>query len=636
MARGAYLSDLGNTPGHLNHWSKRGVRAAAVALRRGRRGALAVPVDDAACPASERLSARAADDATPGDRRSAAATRRLRPRRAHPVHRDRVDRALHVRLLRGRHPRAATRRLRRSISTAVVGAVRRHLGHLPAGRAAAVADDRRRAGARASARHPLRTPALIQLASRRRSSSWRWRCAGRSRTSCSTARRRCTGSSSSATLAYARQLLRPRLVRRPPVVRPLRRAGAVRVGSRFCFPLAVAVGIACGPDRGGAGHRRRAGRLAARRAAGRSRRGEAPATRAAAEARRLREGGGFAARRSPAIQLAEQTLLNAAVLIADVAARTPRCRRRLQRAADRARAAAALPGVQTSLLPHLAGRRRPRAPRPRARDPRDGPGDRGVRRRGGGRRCCRSGRGSMDVAVRRGLRLRPRRPGAARRRHGLPPRRRARSTRPRSPAAARPRPPRAGCVVRRRASSSGCSLPRRSTTGSCAPRSATRLAAALLAAIALAPTVAAPLTRRATRRPAPRARRAAPRAGRAARRQHAGERRRGPAATISCRPGWTSVKSSIARLTRSARITPSTTPRIAADQRGDHRLVADHPPHLAARGADRAQHAELARALGDREHERVDDAEQRDDDRQRQQRVDQRRAAGRSGRPGRR
>ena len=23
MARGAYLRDLGNTPGHLNHWSKR-------------------------------------------------------------------------------------------------------------------------------------------------------------------------------------------------------------------------------------------------------------------------------------------------------------------------------------------------------------------------------------------------------------------------------------------------------------------------------------------------------------------------------------------------------------------------------------------------------------------------------------
>jgi hypothetical protein len=23
MARGAYLKDLGNTPGHINHWSKR-------------------------------------------------------------------------------------------------------------------------------------------------------------------------------------------------------------------------------------------------------------------------------------------------------------------------------------------------------------------------------------------------------------------------------------------------------------------------------------------------------------------------------------------------------------------------------------------------------------------------------------
>ena len=34
MARGAYLRDLGNTPGHVNHWSKRGVRLAALALRR--------------------------------------------------------------------------------------------------------------------------------------------------------------------------------------------------------------------------------------------------------------------------------------------------------------------------------------------------------------------------------------------------------------------------------------------------------------------------------------------------------------------------------------------------------------------------------------------------------------------------
>jgi hypothetical protein len=24
MARGSYIGDLGNTPGHINHWSKRG------------------------------------------------------------------------------------------------------------------------------------------------------------------------------------------------------------------------------------------------------------------------------------------------------------------------------------------------------------------------------------------------------------------------------------------------------------------------------------------------------------------------------------------------------------------------------------------------------------------------------------
>ena len=49
MARGAYLRDLGNTPGHLNHWSKRALRPAARALRHRRGGALAVPLDDAAC-----------------------------------------------------------------------------------------------------------------------------------------------------------------------------------------------------------------------------------------------------------------------------------------------------------------------------------------------------------------------------------------------------------------------------------------------------------------------------------------------------------------------------------------------------------------------------------------------------------
>ncbi len=48
MARGAYWRELGNTPGHLNHWSRRSFVRPARAPRDGRRGALALPVDDAA------------------------------------------------------------------------------------------------------------------------------------------------------------------------------------------------------------------------------------------------------------------------------------------------------------------------------------------------------------------------------------------------------------------------------------------------------------------------------------------------------------------------------------------------------------------------------------------------------------
>ena len=50
MARGAYWRALGNTPGHVNHWSKRAFVVAAVAPRDGRGGALALPVDHAARP----------------------------------------------------------------------------------------------------------------------------------------------------------------------------------------------------------------------------------------------------------------------------------------------------------------------------------------------------------------------------------------------------------------------------------------------------------------------------------------------------------------------------------------------------------------------------------------------------------
>ena len=61
-----------------------------------------------------------------------------------------------------------------------------------------------------------------------------------------------------------------------------------------------------------------------------------------------------------------------------------------------------------------------------------------------------------------------------------------------------------------------------------------------------------------------------------------------------------------------------------ADQRRDDALVADHPPDLPARHPDRAQRAQLLHPLERRQHERVDDAEQRDDHGEREQHVEDR------------
>ena len=63
-------------------------------------------------------------------------------------------------------------------------------------------------------------------------------------------------------------------------------------------------------------------------------------------------------------------------------------------------------------------------------------------------------------------------------------------------------------------------------------------------------------------------------------------------------------------------------PERPTDQRGDHALVPDHAPHLASRHADRTQHADLARPLEHGQDERVDDAEEADDHRQREQHVE--------------
>ncbi len=64
-------------------------------------------------------------------------------------------------------------------------------------------------------------------------------------------------------------------------------------------------------------------------------------------------------------------------------------------------------------------------------------------------------------------------------------------------------------------------------------------------------------------------------------------------------------------------------PERGTDQRRDHSLVPDHPPRLAARHADRAQHPDLAGALEHRQDERVHDPEQADDDREPEQDVEQ-------------
>ncbi len=47
MARGAYIKDLGNTPGHLNHWSRKAFVELLGRHGDGRGDPLAVPVDHA-------------------------------------------------------------------------------------------------------------------------------------------------------------------------------------------------------------------------------------------------------------------------------------------------------------------------------------------------------------------------------------------------------------------------------------------------------------------------------------------------------------------------------------------------------------------------------------------------------------
>ena len=257
--------------------------------------------------------------------------------------------------------------------------------------------------------------------------------------------------------------------------------------SRLCFALAVALGIASGqtavalgiaaaplvslvvvpaafarrarssakPSTGSG--RRRRDRSRRRRGADESdhgRRGRRGARRARAPraCRRprptttlsLRRGAGFAVWVS-GIMLSEQTLLNAAVLTVDATSTQQSAGGdRLQRAADRARSAAALPGDPDLAAAPPDGPRGDGGPRRvRPRDPHHRARDRRLRRR---RRARAAGdRPVRDGApVRAALHLQPRRPGADRGGHGPAPAP-GRSTRPPSRATARARPPSAGC-----------------------------------------------------------------------------------------------------------------------------------------------------------------------------------------------
>ena len=137
MARGAYLQGPRQHARAREPLVQARVRRAAAPPRRGRRGALAVPVDDAARPALSRVRARS------GYGRGA---RILSIGIA-------LDRRRHVRVLLARLARARRRRLQADLA-AVVGAVRDRLGDLPADRAAALAHDRRPPRPRLRARPP--------------------------------------------------------------------------------------------------------------------------------------------------------------------------------------------------------------------------------------------------------------------------------------------------------------------------------------------------------------------------------------------------------------------------------------------------------------------------------------------------
>ena len=92
--------------------------------------------------------------------------------------------------------------------------------------------------------------------------------------------------------------------------------------------------------------------------------------------------------------------------------------------------------------------------------------------------------------------------------------------------------------------------------------------------------------------------------------------------TITCVVGNAKTMKSTRDDQEAAEHEPEDDPDHGADQCRDHALVPDHAADLPPGHSDRAQHADLARPLEHGQHERVDDAEEADDDRERKQDVE--------------
>ena len=330
------------------------------------------------------------------DERSPGRRKQLRPRGADPLGRPRVDRAGHVRVLLRLLARPQRRRLREHLA-AVVGAVRHRHGALPADRAAALAHDRRAAGARDRARPADAGAAAAAGRLRGRvPRSSRCCCARSSATSCWGSRRRCTGSSLFAVLAYAASYFARGWLAGHQWFTLYGGLVFLESASRLMFALAVAVGIAEGQTAVALGMAAAPlFSLVVVPLAFRRRKPPDPASSPPSDELGLARGGRFALRR--AADHARRADAGERRGADDEDHRPGRRGRRLrvQRAADRPGAADALPGDPGLAPPpprRARGRRGPRGGRPRGAD--HAARHRRLRGRGGARaaRCSAPGR----------------------------------------------------------------------------------------------------------------------------------------------------------------------------------------------------------------------------------------------------